>query len=90
MARKVNKITINQYQGTLKISRNDELEKQSDIAMYMKRIAEGKINPSTFANFIGEIINDCLNCKTASSAIHDLDDLRQYQGTYFEYIDNME
>ena len=90
MAKKVNKITITQYQGTLSIYRNDELEKVYYLAEYMKRIQEGKITPSGFANFFGEIITDCLNCKTANAKITDLDDLRQYTETYFQYIDSLE
>lgn len=90
MARKVNKITINQYQGEIKVYRNDELETQYNLAGYMKRIQEGKITASGFANFIAEIMHDCLNCKTASCKLTDLDGLGQYSGTYFEYIDNME
>lgn len=87
MARKVNKISITQQGGKISIYRNDELEKVYHMDKYMERIKEGKVTASGFGNFLAEIINDCLNCKTASSRLSDLDDLKQYYGTYFENID---
>lgn len=87
MARKVNKISITQQGGTISIYRNDELEKVYYMEQYMSRIKEGKVSAAGFANFIAEIMHDCLNCKTASSKLTDLDDLEQYYGTYFENID---
>lgn len=90
MARKVNKISITQQGGKIRIYRNDELEKVFHLDEYMERIKEGKVTASGFGNFLAEIINDCLNCKTASSSLSDLDDLEQYYGTYFENIDYME
>ena len=58
-----------------------------DCAKYIERIKEGKVSPEGMANYIAEVIHDCLNCKTASSKLTDLDDLEQYFGTYFENID---
>lgn len=89
MAKKVNKIDITQQGGIIKISRNGEgPEWTMDVARYMQRIKEGKVTPESMANFIAEIINDCLNCKTASAALSDLDELGQYaDDTYFSCID---
>lgn len=91
MAKKVNKIDITQQGGVIKISRNGEPEWAWHGDKYMERIKEGKISPESMANFIAELINDCLNCKTASSALHDLDELGQYSNdTYFSSIDHLE
>lgn len=88
MAQKVNKITINQKDGQIEIYRNDELEKSYDMVMYAERIKSGRVTAIGLANFLAEVINDCLNCKTASSSLHDLNDMEQYYGTYFENIDS--
>lgn len=90
MARKVNKITINQKDGHIQVFRNDELEWQCDLVKYAERIAQGRVTPIGFANYFAEVIHDCLNCKTASATLHDLNDMEQYQGTYFENIDYFE
>ena len=87
MAKK-NKISITQQEGVIKISRNDELETTYNIAGLVEDIKKGDTNAQGLANMIAEIMCDCLNCKTASAALHDLDDLKQYFGTYFENIDS--
>ena len=92
MAKKVNKIDITQENGMIKISRNGEGPEWSmDVNRYIERIKEGKVTPQSMANFLAEVINDCLNCKTASSALTDLDELGQYStNTYFGDIDHFE
>lgn len=92
MAKKVNKIQITQENGMIKIFRNDDGPEWSmDVTRYIERIKEDKVTPQSMANFIAEIINDCLNCKTASSALTDLDELGQYSNnTYFGDIDFLE
>ena len=84
---KKNKIKITQEDGTIRIYRNEELEHRYDLARYVERIKEGKVDAISFANFVAEIMNDALNCKTATSVLHDLNDRQAYFGTYFEEID---
>ena len=92
MANKVNKIQITQENGMIKIFRNGEGPEWSmNVTKYMERIKDGKVTSQGMANFIAEVINDCLNCKTASSALTDLDELGQYStNTYFGDIDYLE
>jgi hypothetical protein len=92
MAKKINKIEITQQGGIITINRNGEgPEWRMDANRYMDRIKEGKVTPEGMANYIAEIINDCLNCKTASAKLDDLDELGQYSDcTYFSSIDYLE
>lgn len=86
--KKVIKLDITQQGGIVKVSHNGELEYSIDCVRYIQRIKEDKVTPQSMANFIAEIINDCLNCKTASAALHDLDELGQYStDTYFGDLD---
>ena len=79
---KKNSIKITQENGVVKIYRNGEYEKGYDF----NRL--GEFSPVGLANMVAEIINDCLNCKSATSTLHDLNDTRSYFGTYFENIDH--
>lgn len=88
--KKQNKIKITQENGFIKIYRNDEYEQGYDLNWTVDAIKEGKMSNVSLANWIAEIINDSLNCKTASSMVQDLNDTRSYRGTYFESIDFME
>lgn len=90
--KKVNKIDITQQGGIISINRNDEgPEWRMDCGKYVDRIKEGKVTPERMANYIAEIICDCLNCKTASAALSDLDELGHYsESTYFSDIDCLE
>lgn len=87
---KENKISITQKDGKIEISRNGELESRYHFDATVERIKEGKINAVALANMIAEIMCDCLNCKTASAALKDLNEMEQYRGTYFENIDILE
>ena len=86
---KKQKITIEQEDGNISIYRNGEFEQSYDLARYVERIKEGEVDAIAVANFIAEIMNDALNCKSASSALHDLNEKKAYFGTYFESIDFM-
>ena len=88
--KKQNKITIEQKDGRISIHRNGELEQTYDLARYVERIKEGKVDAINLANFVAEIMNDALNCKTAKSTLHDLNGKQAYFGTYFEEIDHFE
>ena len=87
---KENKIKITQEDGIISIYRNEELEQSYDLVYCVERIKEGKIDAIGLANFVAEIMNDALNCKTATSTLHDLNDRKLYFGTYFEEIDHLE
>lgn len=79
---KKNKIKITQENGIVRIYRNGEYEKGYDF----NRCSD--LTPIALGNMIAEIINDCLNCKSATSTLHDLNDTMSYRGTYFENIDH--
>lgn len=79
---KKNKIKITQENGIVRIYRNGEYEKGYDFNRCLD------LTPIALGNMIAEIINDCLNCKSATSTLHDLNDTMSYQGTYFENIDH--
>ena len=79
---KKNKIKITQENGIVRIYRNGEYEKGYDFNRC------SNLTPIALGNMIAEIINDCLNCKSATSTLHDLNDTMSYQGTYFENIDH--
>ena len=78
---KKNKIKITQENGIVRIYRNGEYEKGYDFNQAKE------LTPVGLANMIAEIINDCLNCKSVSSSVQDLNDTKSYYGTYFENID---
>ena len=87
---KKQKIEITQENGTIKVYRNGTYETGYDINYIVKLIREREDVQATginLANMIAEIMNDCLNCKSASSSLKDLNDKKAYQGTYFESID---
>jgi hypothetical protein len=88
MKNKTNKISITQENGIVKIYRNEELEKSYDFNRNLT--FENGSTVIGFANMIAEIINDCLNCKTATSSVTDLNDTKSYRGTYFEFIDQFD
>ena len=89
--KKLKKLDITQQGGVIKITRDGEPEWTWYGDRYMERIKEGKISAESMANFIAEIINDCLNCKTVSAALSDLDELGQYSNdTYFGSLDYRE
>ena len=85
--KKKNIININQKDGIVAISRNDELECTYDFNRTFAAIKDGDMDVIRFANMIAEIMHDCLNVKTAVAYLHDLNDRRQYLRTYFETID---
>lgn len=87
MAKKINKIEITQQDGFIKVFRNGEYEQGYDFNNVVERIKEEGMTAVGLANWIAEMLNDSLNCKTASSVLKDLNDKQQYRGTYFEYID---
>ena len=89
MAKKTNAIKVTQEDGFVKIYRNGEYEQGYDLNWTVNAIKDGKYSNVALANWIAEIINDALNCKTASSTLEDLNDTRAYRGTYFEGIDYM-
>lgn len=81
----VNNIIINQEDGFITIIRNGDEEHCIDINSTFSRIKGGDTSPVAIANWIAEMLYDCLNCKTASCEIYDLNDTR----SYFGYIDEM-
>ena len=88
MAQKIKELGITQQGGTVKITRNGETEWKLDCAWYVERIKEGKVSPERMANFIAEIIHDCINSKYATAGLTDLDELGQYSmSTYFSDLD---
>lgn len=85
---KKQKITITQENGVITISRNNEVESMYHIDKVVERIKSDKLSTIGLANMIAEIMHDCLNCKSASSTLKDLNEKGQYFGTYFENIDH--
>lgn len=85
--KKVNKMKITQKDGVIEIYRNDELEQIYDCNRWISSITSGTLSNIGLANMLAEIINDCLNCKSTTSELHDLNDKRAYRGTYFDYLD---
>ena len=84
---KKQKIEITQQDGFIKISRNGEYEQGYNFTKSVERIQDGKMSAVALANMIAEIMHDCLNCKTATATLKDLNDTASYRGTYFENID---
>lgn len=89
MSKKTNKIKITQENGFVKVYRNDEYEQGYDFNWVVDSIKDGTYSNIALANWFAELMNDALNCKTASSTVEDLNDTRAYRGTYFENIDYM-
>ena len=87
MAKKINKINISQQDGFIKITRNDEYEQGYDLNKIIERIKEDKMSAIGLANWIAEMLNDSLNCKSAVATLKDINDTSSYRGTYFENID---
>ena len=76
------KVKITQKDGVVQVR-----EKYSDDLLWTYDFNQ-KEKPSAvaLANMVAEVINDCLNCKKATSELHDLNDTKSYYGTSFEYI----
>ena len=87
MAKKTNKMNITQKDGVVEIFRNGELEQIYDFNRWISSITSGTLSNIGLANMVAEIINDCLNCKSTTSALKDLNDKKAYRGTYFDYLD---
>ena len=87
MANKENKINITQQDGFIKIIRNGEYEQGYDFNKVLERIKDDKMSAVGLANWIAEMLNDSLNCKSATATLNDLNDTASYRGTYFENID---
>ncbi|MBQ2972393.1 MAG: hypothetical protein IJD68_07580 [Ruminococcus sp.] len=89
---KTNKIDIIQESGLLQILRNGELEKSYGFNRIVKLIKEEKIDAVWLANFVAEIMHGCLNCKSASAKLKDLNGRCQFSPdpTYFEMIDQFD
>lgn len=85
--KKQNAIKITQENGKISIYRNGECEHQIFCNRVVERIKQGDLSEIGLANYFAEVINDCLNCKTAVSVVEDLNDTKPYRGTYFEDID---
>ena len=90
MAKKTKKIKLTQENGIITGYRNEELEFRFDVKNYIKLINEGTVATEAFANRIAELIHDSLNCKTAVATLKDLNDRKEYVGTYFENLDYLE
>ena len=84
---KKQKIEITQENGVIEIYRNGELEHRFLLGVVIERIKQDKISEIALANWMAEMLCDCLNCKSASATLKDLNDTEQYSGTYFEQID---
>lgn len=89
---KTNKIDIIQENGLLQLIRNGELEKTYEFNRVVRLIKEDKIDAVWLANFVAEIMHGCMNCKSASAKLKDLNETYQYSSdpTYFEMIDHFE
>ena len=81
------KIEITQKDGVITISRNGEVETRYNMDRTIELIESGKMTSVGLANMIAEIMYDCLNCKSATASLKDLNETDAYQGTYFETID---
>ncbi len=89
---KTNKIDIIQENGLLQLIRNGELEKTYEFNRVLRLFKEEKIDAVWLANFVAEIMHGCLNCKSASAKLKDLNERHQYSSdpTYFEMIDQFD
>lgn len=89
---KTNKVDIIQENGRILINRNSELEQSYDLNKVVKLIQEDKVDAIWLANFVAEIMHGCLNCKSASAKLEDLNERYQYSSdpTYFEMIDQFD
>lgn len=89
---KQHKLHITQKDGIIEILRNGEVDYIYDCNRLINRIKEEKMDSIGLANHLAEIIYGCLNCKTATCRLTDLNERNQYsdEGTYFEFIDTFE
>lgn len=88
---KTNKIDIIQENGLIQVNRNGELESSYECNMIVQKIKTGKWDAICLANFIAEIMHGCLNCKSASAKLVDLNERYQFsECTYFDNIDYFE
>lgn len=87
-----NKIDIIQEDGLIQLIRNGELEKTYELNRVVRLIKEDKIDAIWLANFVAEIMHGCLNCKSASAKLKDLNGRYQFSPdpTYFEMIDQFD
>lgn len=84
MKKKQQVIKMIQQDGVIKIHRNGECEQSYNFNIVVNKVKSGDMTAIELANFVGELVNDSLNCKTATSVIEDLNGCNQYRGTYFE------
>ncbi len=85
---KTRHINIEQKDGTIRCYVNGELEYTYDGNFIVERVKEGYMNGINVANLIAEIMHDCLNCKTATAELHDLNEAGNYHDyTYFSSFD---
>lgn len=89
---KTNKIDIIQENGLIQVIRNGELESSYECNKIVQKIKADEWDAVWLANFIAEIMHGCLNCKTASAKLEDLNHRYQFSSepTYFECIDHLE
>lgn len=85
--KKTQGIKITQKDGVIGIYRLGEMEASYHIDKIVQRIKDDKMSAVALANMVAEIMNDCLNCKSAVATLEDLNDTKSYRGTYFEDID---
>lgn len=74
-------LEITQEDGIISVYKDNEL--QYSINMNRKN----KMSEIALANMIAELIHDCINCKTATAKLKDLNDTHSYYDTYFARID---
>ena len=87
MKKKQQAIKIAQQDGVVKIHRLGECEQSYNFNIVVDKVKSGEMTSVELANFVAELINDSLNCKTATSVLEDLNGCNQYRGTYFEDVD---
>lgn len=87
MKKKQQGIKLIQQDGFIKIFRNGECEQSYNFNIVVDKVKSAEMTAVELANFVGELVNDSLNCKTATAVIEDLNGCNQYRGTYFEDID---
>ena len=87
MKKKQQAIRMIQQDGVIKIHRNGECEQSYNFNIVVSKVKSGEMTSVELANFVAELINDSLNCKTATSMLEDLNGCNQYRGTYFEDVD---
>ena len=82
-------LKITQENGFIDITRNGELDYKYDCNRLIERIKSDKLDAVSLANHLAEIMYGCLNCKSATAKLVDLNSRHQFSpdGTYFEHID---